>query len=771
MGRRIAVYGATDEALQLLPLLTSHPDLEVSAVFDPDAAVQRRRLALQDPPLAALLQRLLSDDPSRLRDDPRLDAVIDAGIAPAFTQDFAPLIERGVEVLSPHEASLRWAAIPPATDAKHALLSALGEIAATVELAAAPDSLFARLLEVAIAATGAAGGSLLLLDPDTGTLLVRAAVGLEPELWPKVRIRLGEGVAGRVWAEQRALVVRGRANPEHFDLARERFDVASSLCVPLSHAGTATGVLSLHHPTRADLFSEDDLGFGDELGAILARIAARAADASSLRRRALRAEVAIEVARILGERAPFELRLAALCRHAASRMGRGVATLWWNEATDTQRAADGPSLRLAASSLTGGALGAAARLAPGEGIDGRAARDREPVFLFSEGRLDYAALPLTARAKLLGVLCVQSGHDVENPGDAELALSEIATAASALLDRELRAERAEARATRGDAVHEAALRLFAERDPARIAESAASSAALILDAEHVIVRTLDPQRRSFPVRCHIGATSGPPDDALAQLDRRVAREALRRRALLGSADLRQQDEGGDEPPEALVAPLVSDGRPLGTIAVYDKRAPAGPCFDALDREMLLRLAAITARALANARPDSTPADTESARLLPFERFATRIDDEVARASAATADTPAFALVTCRIENWDELPADLAGRIASSTEAAFVAQLRRYDVVTRTAPGALCALLPAPGGAASEHVARLARAVGEAVAKRHEGDERVALGFGYAFHADDAANFFGDPNEPRPDTVETTRADLLARAAETRIRML
>ena len=54
-----------------------------------------------------------------------------------------------------------------------------------------------------------------------------------------------------------------------------------------------------------------------------------------------RAEVAIEVARILGERAPFELRLAALCRHAASRMGRGVATLWWNEATDTQRAADG----------------------------------------------------------------------------------------------------------------------------------------------------------------------------------------------------------------------------------------------------------------------------------------------------------------------------------------------------------------------------------------------------------------------------------------------
>jgi len=32
------------------------PDLEVTAVFDPQAAVQRRRLALLDPQLAALLQ-------------------------------------------------------------------------------------------------------------------------------------------------------------------------------------------------------------------------------------------------------------------------------------------------------------------------------------------------------------------------------------------------------------------------------------------------------------------------------------------------------------------------------------------------------------------------------------------------------------------------------------------------------------------------------------------------------------------------------------------
>ena len=755
MGRRIAVYGATDEALQLLPLLTSHPDIEVAAVFDPQAAVHRRRLALLDPPLAAVLQRLLSDDPRVLSDDPRLEAVVDAGIAPPFRSRFAPLVARGLEVLSPFSARLLWGAPAATADPRRELLQALEEIAAAVDLSAAPTALFARLLDVSIAVTGAAGGSLLLREPDAERLGVRAAVGLEPELWPKVQVRLGEGIAGRVWAEGRAIAVRGRANPEAFEVSRERFDIAASLCVPLHHAGAVCGVLNLHHPTRADLFSEDDVVFGEELGALVARIAARAEAVLALRKRALRADVAAEVARILGEHAPLELRLAALCRHAASRVGRGVATLWWREETGVHESNDAPSLRLAASSLAGGALGAAARLAPGEGVDGRVARDREPIFLRRGDRLAYAALPLLAGTKLLGVLAVQPGSDAPESGDEEDALREIAAAAASELDRELRAERAETRATRGEAVHEATLRLLAENDPDRIAESVASSAALILDAEHVIVRALDTERRSFRVRCHFGAASGPLDDALVQLDRRVAREALRRRAVLGGSDLALGDADRGETRALLVAPLAYGGRALGTLAVYDKRAPAGPHFDALDRELLLRLAAVPARALASALPSESPSDAKGERLLSFAHFARRIDEEIARAAASAADAYAFALVTCRIENWDELPGELATRIARNTQAAFTAQLRSFDVATRTAPAALCALLPIPGATASEHVARLARGVAEAVAKDDDDAQRVALGFGYALYADDGE----------------TRTDLLARAAEPRIRML
>ena len=101
------------------------------------------------------------------------------------------------------------------------------------------------------------------------------------------------------------------------------------------------------------------------------------------------------------------------------------------------------------------------------------ARDREPSFLRRDGRLEYAALPLVANANLLGVLSVQPGSEARPVGDEEQTLREIAAAAASWLDRELRATRAELRATRGDAVHEATLRLLAETDADRIAESAA----------------------------------------------------------------------------------------------------------------------------------------------------------------------------------------------------------------------------------------------------------------------------------------------------------
>jgi hypothetical protein len=305
----------------------------------------------------------------------------------------------GLEVLTPAEAiALCPGAAPARSDdaAQAELLQAIRDVADAVELASAPASLFARLLEVAVAATGATGGSLLLVED--AVLRVRAAAGLEPELWAKVRLAIGARLAGRAWAEARPFSVSGRADPAHFEIAHERPDVASALLAPLAHAGSVHGVLCLHHTTEADRFAALDLDWAGALGAALARAVERALAMQAAERGAERDAIAVAVERALGAATPRAERDAALCRIAAEYAGAGSATLW-----RTGAEADAERLRFAASSLTGGALGAPTELTAGQGLDGRAARTCEALFLRDADRLAYAALPLVgADATLLG---------------------------------------------------------------------------------------------------------------------------------------------------------------------------------------------------------------------------------------------------------------------------------------------------------------------------------------------------------------------------------
>lgn len=81
MRRRIAVYGASDEALALLPALARRRDLELAWVYDPDAPALRRRLAWIAPGAARLLQAALTDDPSVAARAGEVELVIDGGLA------------------------------------------------------------------------------------------------------------------------------------------------------------------------------------------------------------------------------------------------------------------------------------------------------------------------------------------------------------------------------------------------------------------------------------------------------------------------------------------------------------------------------------------------------------------------------------------------------------------------------------------------------------------------------------------------------------------
>jgi GAF domain-containing protein len=761
MRRRVGIHGATDEALALIPLLTANPGIEIVRVQDAGADALAARFAYLDPGVAALLERTLSSDPDALAADTSLHAVIDATPAGDFAARHPELAARGVQIVTPLTARLLWGYGAAPADHKPDLLQALHEVVEGYNLTVDIDELFTRMLEIALSATGAEGGSLMLLDASRGELFVRVAVGVEPELWPKIRVPLGEGIAGRVAAEGRPLRLRGRADRQRFRIVRERLDVESALSVPLFHQGRVIGVLNLHHGTRPDAFGEQDLAFIEELAALDAQIIARAQEHASLRSQAARYTAVRKVHAIMETRRPLADRLGEVCRFVASEAGGGIATLYLHDP-------DEDALRFAATSLAGGHLGGEYRVAIGAGIDGAVAQTGEPTFLRGpRGALAYAALPLLAGDVLTGVLSLQAGADPPATHLCDELLLELAADVAAEIGKSEREERMAVRATRIGAINEAGIRMISTRDPSEVLRLGTSSAAMVLEADHAVLRLQDPQTRRFVIRSYFGSADGTLQERLFRLDRHVSVDVLKRRGPLlvrdvsGDPLLRAFETGVRS---LVAAPLVRDGMLAGTLALYDRIAadrfyPGR--FANEDVELFAKFVTYLERALdsANAHAELTRQKSvdPATGLMNARALVGRIHEELARAGNRDG---ALALAVARITNRAELASegpDKPLRVVERLVAALRARSRDFDVIGRLADDEFGVLLPEPGAAASERVTELARAVAEDVSKDEALNDpvRVSLAFGYALFPTDGSD---------PDS-------LLARARIARIQMV
>ena len=762
MRKRIGIYSATEEARQLIPSLLENPEFEIAAIVDPDAESIRQQLGAIDPGVARMLEERLTTDIDALLLDPDLHAVIDASSSGDFAAKHPTLTERGIQVVTPLTARLLWCFSPTSRNNKSDLLTALREIVESYHLTVDADELFSRVLEIAVAVTGAEGGSLMLLDHAARELRVRVAVGVEPELWPKIRVPLGHGIAGRVAADGRPLRLRGKADRQTFQIVRERLDVESAISVPLIFEGRVLGVLNLHHSTRADAFSDESLEFAEQLAHLDAQIIAQSQEHEALRSQAARYTAVRRVREILSAKDPLFDRLRAFCLFVAEQVGHGIATLYLRDNDETE-------LRLSATSLEGGGFGGEYRIEIGIGIDGTAARTREPAILrSSKGALAYAALPLIAGDTLFGVLSIQGGNEAASGRAAEETLLEIAAAAAEEIAHVKREASITSRATKTGALNEAGIRMISTTDPAQVLRMATSSAAMALGADHAILRIQDDETRRYVIRSYFGSADGRLQERLFRLDKQISVEIIKKRAPRLIANLADDSALTDlcsDFQSAIAAPLMREGRVIGTLAIYDKvladRFYVGR-FPQEDLVLFTKFVSYVERAVTNAdfyaqARQYRNFDTETS--LPNERYLDkRINDEIVRASGHEGT---LAIAVCLLENLDEIKGvsgpGRAREVVQRTVKALRTHLRDFDVMGRTENGEFTILLPDPGYSAGERVYALARAVADDISQDSNLNDpiRVALAFGYALYPAEGAD----------------RQALLTRAKMPRIRMV
>lgn len=119
--------------------------------------------------------------------------------------------------------------------------------------------------------------SLMLRAPEPGLLYLAGARGIAPGVSEGARIRIGEGVAGRVAASREPLLVRDVSEAKHHPLLRDQyFTTGSFISFPLIYHSELVGVVNLTNRAMHGVFGEEDIERVRLLGLVIALVASRA---------------------------------------------------------------------------------------------------------------------------------------------------------------------------------------------------------------------------------------------------------------------------------------------------------------------------------------------------------------------------------------------------------------------------------------------------------------------------------------------------------------
>jgi diguanylate cyclase (GGDEF)-like protein len=138
--------------------------------------------------------------------------------------------------------------------------AAVSELTQSITAILDYETLLKTILEKSANLLKAEQGSLMLVDYETNGLLLEAKKGATNGRTDKLRIRKGEGIAGRV-AElgEPFLVANVEIDPRIKQKNRRHYKTLSCVSVPLKIEERVIGVLNLSDKTSGEVFDEEDL--------------------------------------------------------------------------------------------------------------------------------------------------------------------------------------------------------------------------------------------------------------------------------------------------------------------------------------------------------------------------------------------------------------------------------------------------------------------------------------------------------------------------------
>lgn len=143
------------------------------------------------------------------------------------------------------------------------MATALLEVARDLSRLLDPDEVLTTALRTAMAISEAATGSLMLIDPDTGRLVIAKAHGLPHRVVSETNLSEGEGIAGWVLSTGKPLLIEDLSSQPQ---TGRRHGVRSAVSVPIADSDGALGVINVGSRSFPARFTESHMHALETLG-------------------------------------------------------------------------------------------------------------------------------------------------------------------------------------------------------------------------------------------------------------------------------------------------------------------------------------------------------------------------------------------------------------------------------------------------------------------------------------------------------------------------
>ena len=158
----------------------------------------------------------------------------------------------------------------------NALSGKMLEMINTMSLMEDDEELHHSVLNMAANLVQAASGSLMLVDGNGEDMHIASVLGMNLQIARGIKLKVGEGIAGKVAAGGRPLMVNDIENDARVGTGnRPRFKTNSFVCIPLKFKQQTLGVLNLADKENDRKFTEEDLDvltrFGIHAAAMIKR--------------------------------------------------------------------------------------------------------------------------------------------------------------------------------------------------------------------------------------------------------------------------------------------------------------------------------------------------------------------------------------------------------------------------------------------------------------------------------------------------------------------